>query len=78
LFTQLSELRRRQQQQVLQKPNLNLSNSDQGFQKSVSQNPDSKVKVASLNPILQSGEDITVKDERNFVKAVTNVDEMSC
>ena len=82
LDKQIDEIRKRQQQQVLPKPNLDLGD-DKSKQESSSKssssassaavvNPPKKVvKPASGVPLVQGGEDPAVRDKRDTVKAVS-------
>ena len=85
-FFQIDEIRKRQQQQVLPKPNLDLEKENQAKQaeseakksssaSSLLVNPvkkSEKQTVPTKEPLLQGGEDPSVKDKRDTVKAVTN------
>ena len=85
LFFQIDEIRKRQQQQVLPKPNLDLvekqesenkseikkSSSVSSIQVNPVKKPEKPVSSGQLkDPVLQGGEDSTVKDKRDTVKAV--------
>ena len=86
MLFQIDEIRKRQQQQVLPKPNLDLVEKQESENKSeikksssvssIQVNPVKKPEKQPVSsgqlkdPVLQGGEDSTVKDKRDTVKAV--------
>lgn len=76
---QIDEIRRRQQEQVLAKPNLNLPNNSNKEAKSIAKSSTASSTSKAFQkdfppgegPLVQGGEDSSVEDKRDKIKAVS-------